>query len=179
MGMSAVNEESLYAKVSWLNEQYKVARYNTVLYGKLLNRAKKYSFTVETILAVSAPGTLGTLILVNEQQWLTIMLACIASTVALLKPILSINDKIERYTRLHNTYNEITCELEFLIGKVRVDGDFSGALGLRFDMQMERMIKLSELDDPWFREKDKKNSYKQVLKEIPAGHLWIPRVKED
>ena len=177
--MSTVNEESLHAKVSWLNEQYKIARYNAVLYGKLLNRAKKYNFAVEIILAVSAPGTLGTWFLVNEQQWIAATLAFVASVTALLKPVFSLGEKIERYTRLHTTYNGISSELEFLVGKVSVDKDFTDELDLRFDLQMKRMIRLAELDDPVLRDKDRTDSYNQVLKEIPAGHLWTPSAKED
>ena len=171
--MTTTGQGSLMNRVLWLNREYRNARFNVVLYGKLLHDVKKWNLYMEIAIALLSPGVIIGIVLSSPTAYT--LTASAATILAVLKATLPIKDKIEKYTRLHTTYSEATKELEFIVGQVRVLEGFSEELDVRFNIQLKKMARLAELDDPTFNIELKKQAQCQVLKEIPKGHLWTPK----
>ena len=58
--MSSQETERLSNQVTWLYNEYRTALYNVAYYGKRLKKTKRLNFTIEAILALAAPGFIGT-----------------------------------------------------------------------------------------------------------------------
>ena len=175
--MPSQETERISNQVTWLYNEYRTALYNAAYYGKRLKKTKRLNFTIEAILALAAPGFIGTWLFLDD-LFIPKILGLVASIVAVIKPLSSISDNLQRYTRLYTTYNEIAAELEQLVEKVRVEQDFSPETSIRFGIQVKRMGSLAAFDDPEMSPEEEEVCYKKVNEQIPADTLWLPTAVE-
>lgn len=169
--------DRLSSELIHLYDQYRTAQYNVLYYGKKLNLTKKKSRFIDGAIALTAPGTMGFWIVLGEVEWgigAAQILGTIAAIAAIAKTIYNISDNIQRYTRLHTTYNEITAELEQLVEKVKRDRDFTQDTRIRFDIQVKRMGTLAALDDPEMNPAEEERCYATVNDQIPPSQFWLP-----
>ena len=169
--------ERLSAQVVFLYDQYRTARYNALYYGKRLKKTKRQNFILEAIIALAAPGSIGTWFVFGTAEYGLLfakVLGAFASVAAIIKPLSSTSDNLQRYTRLNTTYNEIASELGQLVEKVRIEQDYSRETQIRFDVQAKRMGTLAALDDPEMAPEEEDRCYQRINEQVPADSLWIP-----
>lgn len=175
--MTERHYDRLSSELIHLYDQYRTAQYNVLYYGKKLNSTRKKSRFIDGVIALTAPGTMGFWIVLGKVEWgitAAQILGTIAAIAAIAKTIYNISDNIQKYTRLHTTYNEITAELEQLVEKVKRDRDFVENTRIRFDIQVKRMGTLSALDDPEMDPAEEERCYATVNEQIPPGQFWLP-----
>ena len=178
--MSERHPESLRNELLHLYDQYRTAQYNVLYYGKKLNSARKTSRYIDLLIAFAAPGVMGFWVVLGSKEWAIMIaqiLGSIAAFTAIAKSAYNISENIQRYTRLHTTYNEVAAELEQLVARAKRDRDFKDETRIRFDIQVKRMGTLAALDDPEMNPDEEERCYAVVNEQIPPSELWLPALE--
>lgn len=175
--MNKREHEILKNQVTLLYDNYRTALYNVYYYGKRLKRTRHANLAFEITMAVTLPGAAGVWILTNLGVIYTESIIAFVSLLAIIKPFTRISDNLQRYARLHTTYNEIASELERLVEKVRIEQQYSLETEIKSDIQVKRMRSLFVLDDEDLDPEQEKECQKKVNKQIPSDSLWVPSME--
>ena len=169
--------ERLREQVTCLYDNYRTALYNVHYYGKRLKRTRSLNFIFDAIMAVTLPGSVGIWYLTEWGDIVTKIIVPVVSLLAIIKPFTHISDDLQRYSRLHATYNEMASELERLVDEVRTEQQYSLETEIKFGIQVKRMGALFVLDDAELDPKKEKECMKKVDRQVPADSLWVPSME--
>lgn len=183
--ISLANENSKIAALTAIYTLYKESLINSRYYGCKLHRAQNLNMWFEIVLAVGATGSgVAGWSLWSEGSgklaWA--LLAGIASLLAVVKPLIGVSNKIERYSKLFASYQQIYTRSRILVLRICVSRQVTADHRRSFDNMFRTALDLAALDEP----RPSKKLIEQVTKEadklIPPSSLWWPdndRIKKN
>jgi hypothetical protein len=155
---------------------YRTVLMNEKYYGYQLQFYKRWNRYSEIAVAVATSASIGAWKFwqtdVGREAWLVI--ASVATVVAVLKPILQLSKEIERYSKLHIGYCGLYFDLSALVDEVKVAGAFTREMMKEQKQAYERHKNLSlQLDG---KESDRlvRKCMAEVNRQIPKETLWMP-----
>ena len=157
---------------------YRTSLLNTKYFGYRLRRANNLYMISEflIIFGSAASGVSGWAIWtygITKQAWLVI--AAISALMSATKPILQLNKKIERYSRLFTGHNSNFLSMEDLVKRVAICQGISPELEREYKQLYHRYIQLSNEDDPNPPKGLVESLMVEVEKQIPPESLWWPK----
>jgi len=105
---------------------------------------------------------------------LLIVISGAATLAAVVLPLLSLNDKVERFEKLHFAYGQLRAACEALARKIRTLGDVVSENPAELAVLSEIYDRLSPLDEPKPNPKLIKRLTDEVQAAIPIESLWLP-----
>lgn len=174
--MSEVNA----GRLTQIYNAYRSALLNRKYYGCQLDFYRKLNRTVEVVLAVATPSTIGGWAIWHTQTGQAIW-AVIASAVALviaLKPVFDWPKDIDRYSRLHAEHTVQYYTLKQLVEDIEMEKKITPEMEKRFLDARERHAQLSKDDDVRPHKSLALRCEREVRAEIPSDRLWMPKEGE-
>ncbi|MDE2166103.1 MAG: hypothetical protein KGJ66_07175 [Alphaproteobacteria bacterium] len=167
----------LHEQLSVLYDDLRTACFNKKYYGRQLTIARRSNNATEFILAITASGTgIGSWEAfqagIGHDVW--VALATASALIAILKPIVKLADRVERYAKLHGEYSKLFATLQSVAGQVRMNQSFTPELQKVHQTAQATFSKLADDDDPSPSARVLKELQRQVNEEIPADRLWLP-----
>jgi len=166
------------AQVKAINDLYRTALMNRKYYAHRLSRYQAWNRALEiTIAAGTSSAVAGwgiwKLTSVGGTAWG--VLSGVAALAGLLKPILNLSKEIERYSKLHLGYCSLYYDLDLIIFELQLSHTLSAPNWKAFLQHRKRNNDLGLQDELHPNEKLLNRCQDEVLKEIPAGMLWLPK----
>ena len=176
------------ADESLLDEIYKLeklSRMNSIYYELRLSRVKKISFWMEVSIATTASGSGLASLLAHGQgyvgwmgQYIWPVIAIIAATAAIIRPIYGPGRMIEAYVRQHQGYQGNYFSLRKLALEVRQEGKISEGHRRAYFSHYERHVQLSEAklaeDEAAPSDKVRNEAMRRADEELPREKFWWP-----
>jgi hypothetical protein len=167
------------AELEELYNTYRTAALNKEYYGAKLARYQRLNTIMEITIALGATSSgISALTLMKYEPVGAIIWGVITSISALLaicKPFLQINKKVERYSRLFAGHLDSYITLNALVIRIRRKRELTEDMLKQFDKAEQRFNELSRGDDPITDTKVALECEKVVRRRIPEECLWYPR----
>lgn len=170
----------LIAHLDEIYSMYRTAALNTRYYGELLSNYQQRNTILEIAIALGATGSgVSGLALWNQPYGKAIWgaITAISSLLAVAKPILQMNKKIERYSKLFTGHLDNFLAIKSLVTKIRRHQKLSKDMIQEFEVAEQRFIDLSRGDDPRPNTKLQKTCEAAVLVQVPDKMLWFPEAE--
>ena len=167
----------LRLRVKAVNDLYRTALLNRKYYAYRLSAYQAWNRTIDIAIAIGSSATVagwGVWRLRNIGATSWGVLASVAAVASVLKPILQLPKAIERYSKLHLGYCSLYYDLDLLIFEIQQTHQLSPSNWKSFLQYRKRHNDLGLSDELHPRTELLKQCQKEVLKEIPAGTLWLP-----
>ena len=170
--------ESVDASLQRMYDFYRTSLLNTKYFGYKLHQSN-YVYVVSEILIVlgsAASGVSGWAIWtfgVTKEAWLVV--AGISTLILAIKPILQLNKKIERYSRLFTGHNANYLSMQDIVQRIAINQGVSPDIEREYNQLYRRYIELSNHDDPNPSNKLVKRLMLEVVDQIPPDRLWWPK----
>ena len=164
--------DSMISRTSLLNTKY---------FGHKLRRTNNLYMISEflIIFGSAASGVSGWAIWtfgLTKQAWLVI--AAISTLMSAIKPILQLNKKIERYSRLFTGHNSNFLSMDDLVKRVAICQGISPELEREYKQLYHRYIQLSNEDDPSPQKSVVVNLMAEVEKQNSAGKFMVAEMQK-
>lgn len=174
--MSEVNAPRL----TQIYDAYRSALLNKKYYGCQLDFYRKLNRSVEIVLAIATPSTVGGWAIWHTHTGQTIwaVLAAVVALVAALKPVFDWPKDIDRYSRLHAEHTVQFYTLKQLVEDIAIEKKITPEMERRFLDTRERHAQLSRDDDVKPLKRLARRCEREVKAEIPADRLWVPNEGE-
>jgi choline-glycine betaine transporter len=172
-----ISAERANTELAELYETYRTAALNKEYYGAMLARFQRINTIIEITIALGATssGISGLAVVTQYPQakWLWGIITAASAVLAISKPILQLNRKIERYSRLFTGHLDIYLTLSALVSRVRRKREISEEMIKQFEKVEQRYFELSRGDDPIVKAKLLNRCRDAVVKRIPDTVLWF------
>jgi hypothetical protein len=150
---------------------------NKLYYGTMLARYQRINTALELMIAVGATGSgiSGYAALqygIGKEIFGTITF--ISAILAVAKPIVKLNKKIERHSKLFTGHLDVALRFGSLVTHIRRKRNLSASDVAEFEIAEQRFIELSRDDDPHTAKRLQKKCEEEVLQAIPESALWFP-----
>jgi hypothetical protein len=172
-------DHDLNVKLEYIYELYKLSLINARYYGWKLAHTQRLSTAIEVVIALGATGTGAAglkAILAQSQdatlQSIWILLAILSAILAIIKPILQLNRKIETYTKLFTGHNAGYFALKDIVIAVGTYHSLTAELERQFGSIKNRYRELATLDDPSPSRRKIEQIRIQVNNRLPDDALW-------
>lgn len=169
-------QSDLCRRLWFLYNSYRDAAMNRKYYGIRLGRTRRLAMALDVLVAVGTSSSVGGWVIWKDSAgaatWA--VLSGIAAVIAVVKPLLKLTDKVERYSKLFVGHGEALYDLKAAVGAVAAAGDYPESLSRKVDGTIERFKRLAEHDDPQPHKRLLRLAYEEVKREIPVESLWIP-----
>jgi hypothetical protein len=176
----AMRKYDLDVKLEYIYELYKLSAINTRYYGWRLARTQRLSMVFEIIIALGATGTgaaglkalltTGNLKEFFEEIW--IFLAIISAILAITKPIVQLNKRVETYTKLFTGHNAGYFALKDIVVGVGTYHNLTAEQERQFTSIKNRYRELATLDEPSPNRRKIEQIRIQVNKRLPDDTFW-------
>jgi hypothetical protein len=135
---------------------------------------------VEIVLAITTPTTIGGWALWHSRTGQTVwaVIASILALVVALKPVFDWPKEIDRYSRLHAEHTVQYYTLKQLVEDIEMEKKITPEMEKRFLDARDRHAQLSKDDDVRPNKRVASRCEREVLQEIPADRLWVPKEGE-
>jgi hypothetical protein len=100
------------------------------------------------------------------------VLSGVAAVCGILKQVLQVSKRVQRYTKLHTGHTSLYYDLNEIVGKLRVSHILSPDLIARYHQAVERYKALALEDDPHVSNRRRSRCQALVLRQIPNESLW-------
>jgi hypothetical protein len=159
---------------------YRTATLNKLYYGRMLARYQKLNTLLEIMIAIGATSSgISGFTLWQEpygkEIWGAITL--VSGLLAIAKPIMQLNKKVERYSKLFTGHLDNSLRLGALVTHIRRKRDLSAKDIAEFEIAEQRFIELSREDDPHTAVRLQKKCEQEVCNAIPESALWFPLLR--
>jgi hypothetical protein len=175
--MSAEAQKT-FSEVNEIYNLYHSAALNKTYYGALLARYQKWNTFLEIVIALTATGSgvsgwayWQSGALVNIWGGITL----ISALLAVMKPFLQLNKKVEHYSRLFTGHLDNYLSLGAIVTKLRRRQELTSEMLQQFEIAEQRFIELSREDDPRPIASILQKCDEQVRKELPDENFWYPK----
>lgn len=160
-----------------LYEKYRTALLNRKYYGKRLSDMHRLNLIFEILIALGTSSALGAWIIWRDSLGSTFwaVISGLAAILAVVKPILNITGKIERYTKLFVGHGDVFFDLERIVKDVERLRDYTREMDESFENAVNRLRELAPEDDASPSAKILDLCFREVNREVPAERLWIPQ----
>jgi hypothetical protein len=164
-------------QLTQIYDAYRSALLNRKYYGCQLDFYRKLNRATDIALAIATPSMVGGWAIWHTQtgQVLWAMIAAAVSLLAAVKPIFNWPRDIDRYSRLHAEHSVQFYTLKQLVEDIETSRTITPAMDKRFNEARTRHAQLSKDDDVKPSKRLATRCEKEVLREIPADRLWLPK----
>lgn len=156
---------------------------NKEYYGAVLHRTQRLNDTLEILIAIGATssGISGFTIFSIEPYGRIIWgsIAGLSALFAIAKPIIQLNKRIERLTRLYVGHSDNYAQLLIVVSRIRRRGEVTADLVSQFETAEARFTDLSKDDDPSPNLKLLRRCEQMVRDRHPAASAWYPEPTVD
>lgn len=158
---------------------YRTSLLNAKYFGLRLRQANLLYVSSEwVILAGSATsGVSGWAIwtygFASKDAWLII--AAISTLISASKPILQLNKRIERYSRLFAGHNSIYLSMIEVVNRIEIRQEVNQDIEREYAQLYKKFVDLSKDDDPSPPNKLVERLASEVIEQIPSERLWWPK----
>lgn len=174
--MIPLTNVDLKQKLQHLYNDYRDALYNKKYYGCRLDQCRKWNMGLEILLAVGTSSAIGGWAIFKEETGVKIwaLLSALSTLIAVLKPIINVPEKIERYTKLYTGHGSVHFDLEQIVRKIQETKTLTAEMLAARDNAIARRKDLDPLDDLVPNKQFAERCYVEVNAEIPTNALWLP-----
>ena len=171
---------SVDASLQRMYDFYRTSLLNTKYFGYRL-RQTNHLYLISELLIIfgsAASGVSGWAIWtygITKNAWLVI--AAISTLLVSTKPILQLNRKVERYSRLftgHNANYLSMEDMEDIVQRIAISQAITPDLEREYTQLYRRYIQLSNEDDPNPPKKLVERLMSEVNEQVPPERLWWP-----
>ena len=175
--MLQLDQERLEGQLSVVYDLYRDALLNRKYYGDRLAAYQRWNTLVELVVALGTSAGVGGLVFWQTDfgriAWATV--AGAAVVIGVVKTVLQLSQKIERYSKLYTSHSVSYAELDRLVSQIRAhQGITDQILDSFFDTQRKFHLLASE-DDPHPSSRLALKYYNKINEEIPPEYFWMPR----
>lgn len=177
---AAMNTD-IRARVKAINDLYRSALMNKKYYEGRLSSYQRSNKMFEILLAVgtsTAVAGWGVWKVTNVGAVVWAALAGAAALAAVIKPILQLGREVERYSKLHFGYCSLFYDLDAMTFELRHSQVLPETAWSAFLQIRKRNNDLGLHDELKPKRTLLKKCQAEVLIEIPAGSLWLPKKTE-
>lgn len=157
-------------------DNYREVRLSRDYYACRLVYYKRYNRLYEIVLALGASGSVAA----GWYIWKTSYGQAVwggfsgaAAILAILKPILKISEEVERYSKIHIAYADLTYDYKKLVDNIKVKGGIPEELVADVTSAEKRLKELSLADDPNPSEKLRRECQDKIKKVVPNFNDWL------
>lgn len=157
------------------------AAMNKEYYGAKLARSQLVSTWMDILIAIGAAGSgLSALTIWNTEYGKPVwtvswaILSLVAAVLALAKPIVQLNKRIERFSRLFAGHSDIYTGLLVLSSRIKRKGTISDEMSSTFESAEIRFMELSKEDDPTPSRTLLDRCEQMIRTRHPAENAWYP-----
>jgi hypothetical protein len=157
--------------------RYRSAALNKDYYGCLLAEYQRWNTWLEFAIAIGAAGSGISGLAVwhyDTGKTLWAMITAISSLLAIVKPFLQLNKKVERYSKLFTGHQDNYLSLTVLVSKIRRRRQLTLEMIQEFEGAENRYIELARDDDPAINLTLATKCEARVREQIPDSALWYP-----
>lgn len=150
---------------------------NRDYYGIALARVQVVNTWLEIVVAAGTAGSgLSALTIWNTEYgkiiWAT--LTVVATLLAVAKPVLQINKRVERLTRLYAGHSDNYSNLLILASRIKRKGQLTEEMQNAFEAAEARYLELSKEDDPHPNLRLLRTCQERVALRHPPESFWYP-----
>jgi len=154
---------------SGLNKEY---------YGNVLHRTQRLNDTLEILIAVGTTGSGISAFTIWKIEpwgpWVWGALTAASALLAVAKPIIQLNKRIERLTRLYVGHTDNYSSLLIIVSRIRRHNDVTPELIESFEAAEARFLELAKEDDPRPNIKLLRRCEATIRKRHPPDTAWWP-----
>lgn len=172
-----MSDKILNTELNAIYDVYRSEALNKEYYGNRLAFYRLLNNTIEILIAVGMAGSgLSALTIWNNPVGKIIwgVLTLLSSFLAIIKPILQLNKKVEHYSSLFRGHTDNYINLQALVEKIKRTGELSDELRRLFITYEATYRELSRLDDPKPNQRVADRCEALVRSRIPRSALWFP-----
>lgn len=151
---------------------------NKEYYGTKLHRAQRLNDWLEIVIAVGTTGSGISAFYIWTIQpygpWIWGALTGVSALLAIMKPIIQLNKKIERLTKLYIGHSDNYANLDILISRIRRSGAIKPAFQELFEAAEAKYLELAKDDDPSPNARLLQKCEKLMRQRHPAEEAWWP-----
>jgi hypothetical protein len=162
-----------------LYNDYRTACLNKKYYGCRLQTTQHWNLGFEIIIALGATGTgIGGWTFFQQYPGVWALLAGASAVLALVKPIIQLSTKIERYGRLYGEFSKLSATLQTVVDEVRAAGTLSEDQYQIYKKAKGTFSELAKEDEPRPQRQLILRLQDEVDREIPPETLPMPTAKK-
>lgn len=157
------------------------AALNRDYYGVMLARNQRTNTWFDILIAAGTTGSGLSALTIWEMEFGRIVwgvLSAASALLALSKPIIQLNKKIERLSRLFVGHSDNYVTLLILVSRIRRKQDITDEMSATFEAAEVRFLELSKEDDPTPDKKLLAACQQEVRLRHPPEKAWFPRPLE-
>jgi hypothetical protein len=158
---------------SGLNKEY---------YGNVLHRTQRFNDLLEIAIAVGTAGSAISALTVWKVEpygpWIWGVLTAISALLAVSKPIIQLNKRIERLTRLYVGHTDNYASLQIIVSRIRRHNDVTPELIEQFETAEARFLELAKEDDPRPNMRVLRRCEATIRQRHPPEAAWWPEPEQ-
>jgi hypothetical protein len=151
---------------------------NKEYYGTLLHKTQRLNDVWEILIAIGTTGSGISGLTAWKYEpygpWVWGALTSASALLAVAKPIIQLNKRIERLTRLYVGHTDNYTSLLIVVSRIRRHGEITSDLMGLFETAEARFLDLSKEDDPRPNLRLKKRCEAIVRERHPPQSAWYP-----
>ncbi|MBU1314982.1 MAG: hypothetical protein KJ947_10890 [Alphaproteobacteria bacterium] len=150
---------------------------NKEYYGVMLSRNQRLSTWFDTLIAIGTTGSgLSALTIWNTYYGAFIwgILSAASAVLALTKPIIQLNKKVERLSRLFVGHSDNYASLLILVSRIKRRGILTEEMLANFEASELRFLELAKEDDPTPDRALVERCEETVRRRHPPESAWYP-----
>ena len=159
-----------------LYDQYRTARMNREYYGCRLHSYQQINLIYEIVLALGTSSAVAGFYFwkteAGKEMWAAFGVVVVILSV--LKPVLQLSKKVERYSRLHAGYGALFYDLKGVVDDAREAGGLDPKMKELIDKAGVRYRELGVEDDPKASDKLLRKCQESVKRSTPPFQEWWP-----
>ncbi len=176
MGSETIHYSPAQAEVLRLHDLYRTCLLNQKYYSHKLNSYKLWNRVMDIVVALATSSAFAGLAIWKSglgANFFSILLAA-SVVVSVLRPILKLTEGIDRYSKLHYGYSQLSFQVENVLTDMRRrGGPQDDHLKTTADIE-DRYRNLGLEDDAGPNLKLLKKFQAEVNEAVPAERLWLP-----
>jgi hypothetical protein len=154
--------------------EYRTTRFNVYYYEKTLSKLQRWNFVIELVIALSVPSIAGLWFwetTVGGFMWKTI--AALAALLAIIKPLISLSDKIQRNDEVLTKWRVLHGEFQKLVITISQYRKYDDKMREQFLRLLETKATIKEPPEA-ANEKLRMKCFEQVKEELPSDKFFVP-----
>ena len=174
--MANQDHQMLVRRLRPLYQDYRTALLNRKYYGHKLEFLQRVNLGLEVLLAISTSSAIGGWAIWKNDLGSNIwaIFTAFAAILAILKSILNIGKRIEKYSKLFTGHSDVYYDLQEVVRQIESQCTFTPNMDRSYQKALERRRQLAGDDDPKPNDRLRWRYYHEVNKEIPPRTLWVP-----
>ncbi len=175
-----MTQDDLEAELRRLYDKYRTALLNRKYYGHKLESFQRTNLIFEMLVAIGTSSAIGAWAIWRDDIGTIIwaLLTGVTALIAVIKPLLQLPRKIEKYSKLFAGHGDVFYDLDALVEEVRERKELTEEMRHAYKTALNRIKKMAPQDDPRPSRELLDRYYFEVNREIPPQNLWVPPTKQ-